>query len=209
MSTTSIFGNFVSSAHVSKELGIGSWNVRILSVEETDSFHNNDGSKKAAKDMPMWNDPTPQFQIKFMEPLRKEFHTGRLQQAAFRKSNTITKAELKAGLLEVVGEYIIDKATKIRLRDGEFITDDDGNVAIEPADSGLAKCASIISEFLKAAGAEEGTNDINPAIAAGTLLTITIVNKEYQSKDHYRISSYKKYTAPVTGYVDDTAAFEG
>lgn len=193
MSTTSVFGNFVSTAQVSRELPIGVHNVKLISALRTNSFLNNDGSEKPLKDRPEWSDTTPQVIVKFMEPEKKLFHTHRIQFGAYRKSNTITKLEIKSGLIEVVGDYLVDKTTKKRLTDGDFQAD--GSVL--PVDSGLARCMRICNDFFNALGIDEGTNDVTPAIADGRLITITIMNKEYHSEEQKRISSFKKYYSSI------------
>lgn len=175
----SIFGNFVSTASQSNQLGEGSHAVRVYSVEETNSFLNGDGSEK--KDLPAWSNPTRQVLIKFCTEDMKSWHTHRAQLDAWRKGDTLTKAELKSGKFEIAGRYAVDSVNKVRIIDEE----------------GVVKCMSIINEFFHALKMEEGSSDITPAIADKRLLTIKIVNKPYLDEEQLRIAKFSQYKESV------------
>lgn len=173
------FGSFTSTAVQSNQLGEGTHAVRVYSVEQTNSFLNSDGSEKK-EDRP-WSNPTRQVMIKFCTADMKLWHTHRAQLDAWRKGDTLTKAELKSGKFEVAGRYAIDSKTRERIVDEE----------------GVAKCMSIINEFFNALKMEEGSSDITEAIADMRLLTIKIVNKPYLDEEQLRISRFSLYKEPV------------
>jgi hypothetical protein len=174
-----VFGNFVSTAVQSRQLAEGTWNVYPYSVEQTNSFLNGDGTEK--KEERLWSNPSNQVLAKFFCPERKEWHTHRFQMDAWRKGDSLTKAELKSGKFEVAGRYAIVSATKERISDPE----------------GVAKCMNIVNEFFHALKMEEGSSDISAAIAAKTILTIKIVNKPYLDEEQLRIAKFSQYKEPV------------
>ena len=174
-----VFGNFVSTALQTNQLGEGSHAVRVFSAEQTNSFLNGDGSEK--KEERLWKNPTRQVMVKFCTADMKSWHTHRLQMDSFRKGDTLTKAELKSGKFEVAGRYAIDSKTRERIIDPE----------------GVAKCMSIVNEFFHALKMEEGSSDIEVAIADKRLLTIKIVNKPYLDEEQLRIAKFSQYKEPV------------
>lgn len=174
-----VFGNFVSTAVQSNQLGEGSHAVRVYSIEQTNSFLNSDGSEK--KEERLWTNPSKQVLVKFCTADMKTWHTHRFQMDAWRKADTLTKAELKSGKFEVAGRYAIDSKTRERIVDEE----------------GVAKCMNIINEFFNALKMVEGSSDITPAILDARLLTIKIVNKPYLDEEQLRITSFKMYKEPV------------
>jgi len=176
---TQVFGSFVSSAPQSKQLPEGTWAVYVYMVEQTNSFLNGDGSVKI-EERP-WSNPARQVIVKFFCPERKEWHTHRLSLDAFRKSDTLTKAELKAGKLEAAGRYVVDAKTKERIID----------------EAGVEKCNSIINEFFHALKMEEGSTDISAAIAEKRLLNIKIANKPYLDEEQLKVVKFSQYKEPV------------
>lgn len=170
-----VFGNFVSSEPQSNQLSEGTHAVRVHCVEETNSFLNGDGSEK--KEERLWSNPTRQVMAKFFCPELKAWHTNRFQLDSWRKSDSLTKAELKSGKYSVAGRYAIITATKERISDPE----------------GVDKCNNIINEFFHALKMEEGSSDISEAIADKRLLVIKIVNKPYLDEEQLRIASFKQY----------------
>lgn len=177
--SNNVFGNFVSTASQSNQLGEGTHAVRTYSAEQTNSFLNSDGTEK--KENRPWSNPTIQVLVKFCTEDMKNWHTHRFQMQAWRKGDTLTKAELKSGKYEVAGRYAIDSVTKERIVDEE----------------GTLKCMSIVNEFFHALGMEEGSSDIAPAIADKRLITIKIVNKPYLDEEQLRIAKFSQYKEPV------------
>lgn len=175
----SIFGSFVSTASESNQLTEGTHAVRVYSVEQTNSFLNSDGTEK--KGNRGWSNPTGQVLIKFCTEDMKLWHTHRLIMEAWKKGDTLTKAELKSGKFDTAGRYAINSATKERISDPE----------------GTAKCMSIVNEFFNALGMVEGSTDITAAIADKRLLTIKIVNKPYLDEEQLKIVKFSLYKEPV------------
>lgn len=177
--SNSIFGNFVSTPSQSNQLGAGTHAVRVYSAEQTNSFLNADGTEK--KEDRLWTNPGRQVLIKFCTADMKLWSTFRAQIDAWRKADTLTKAELKSGKYEAAGRYAILSATRERIIDPE----------------GVEKCMSIINEMFNALGLPEGSTDITPAIQDRRLLTIKIANKPYLDEEQLRIVKFIVYKEPV------------
>jgi hypothetical protein len=176
---TSMFSNFSSSAPESRQLKEGVWTVILLSIAETNSFLNSDGSEK--EDLPEWSDSMPQALYKLYCPEEKAFHTGRFQHHGVKEFDALTEKELKSGKFECAGKYAINSKTRERIVDEEK----------------TAKCQSILNEFFHALQMPEGSSfeNLADAIANKTLFTVKIVNKPYHDEDQLRVQGFKQYKA--------------
>ena len=182
MSNNSMFSNFSSSALESRRLKEGVWTVILLSIAETNSFLNSDGSEKEA--LPLWADSMPQALYKLYCPDTKEFHTGRFQDHGCKEFDALTEKELKSGKFDIAGRYAIDSKTKCRIVD----------------EAKTEKCHSIMNEFFHALQMPEGSGfeDLAEPIAQKRLFTVKIVNKPYHDEDQLRVQGFKQYKEKVS-----------
>lgn len=194
----SIFGSFKSVPAASRQLGEGVWPVRIILAEETNSFLNADGTPRIAERL--WTNPTKQVMIKLFCPDNNLYFTHWMSMESFRKAETLTKAEIKEGKLAIAGIYVIDKKTKVRIPDG-IVEPETGKPT---PGSGLEKCWSITNDLFTALGLPESSDDLAPAIASKTLMSVKIVKVPYNETEPLKVTKFFAYKEKTVG-----ADFEG
>lgn len=202
VNVSAIFGaDFKSGPVESKQLPEGTFNVYIWALAATNSFLNNDGSEKVMERG--WSNPCRQILIKLFCPELKAWHTHRMAQDSWRKSKTLTKAEIKAGKLIPCGEWVIDAKTKCRIPDGVVEINEAGEKKPTPG-SGLEACWSKNSELFNAFGLPEGSSDLSAAMNNKTLVTIKLVSVPYEQDEKIKLAKFMPYKEKSKG-----ADFEG
>lgn len=158
--------------------------VRILRIEETDSFSQFKGTVK--DELPEWSDPTPQLAITFVsaEKGKSGGITHRYNGKGNKKYDDLTDAEIASGKFENVRGYacVYNKQNQlVRVEDPEK----------------TQMCANIINQLATALRIEESDEEgalmegLENARIEETCVQITVVNEQYNGKDQYRVTKPK------------------
>ena len=156
--------------------------VRIARWGRIDSFTNIDGSTK--ENLPAWEDSTPQLFAILVSMLGKGSIVIRLNGAGYQKFEGLTKAQVESGKFEQASDYAITEKDghKVRLED--------------PANT--ESCRNILNQFFGAIGMPVGSkvDDLDTAVEEQRTMLTTVVKSEYEGKDQFRATRFKK-AAPV------------
>ena len=183
------FSSYQSKAPEFQKLGEGTHTVRLVSVKETDSAHNYDGTLK--ENLPEYTDATEQLAITVVSTEGKGGMTHRLNAEGFLRFADLTDEEIKSKKFTNVNEYACarNKANKL--------------VRI-PSEKKTAQCDNIMDQFMASTGLPEGSTiaDLDDVIQSRAEFQVVVVNDEYDGKDQYRIKSFKKAAVAASQTAD-------
>ena len=183
------FSSYVSKAPEFQKLGEGTHNVRLVSVKETDSAHNYDGTLK--ENLPEYADATEQLAITVVSTEGKGGMTHRLNAEGYTKFADLTDEEIKSKKFINVNDYACAKNKA-------------GQLVRVPDEKKTKSCDNIMDQFMAATGLPEGSSieDLDEVIQSKAEFQVVVINDEYEGKDQYRIKSFKKAAASVPATAD-------
>jgi hypothetical protein len=182
--------NYKSKAPEFQKLGEGTFNVRLVTVKETDSAHNYDGTVK--EKLPEYVDVTEQLAITVVSTEGKGGMTHRLNGEGYLRFSELTDEEVKSKKFVNINEYACAKNAQ-------------GKLERIPDEKKTAACDNIIDQFMAAIQMPEGSglDDItDEAIAKRTEFQIVVVNDEWDGKDQFRIKAFKKVAVEADATAD-------
>lgn len=157
--------------------------VRVARWGRLDSFTNIDGSTK--ENLPAWEDSTPQLFAILVSTLGKGSIVIRLNGAGYSKYEGLTKEQVESGKFEQAGDYAITEVNghKVRIED--------------PANT--ESCRNILNQFFGALDMPVGSkiDSLDEAVEEQRTMLCTVVKSEYEGKDQFRATRYKKATTKV------------
>lgn len=181
-------------------LSAGKNQVRLHRHEFVDSFTQYSGEPKPeVKDYQI---PTPQLAITVVsaEKGKSGGMTHRLNGLGFQRWDELPEELRKNKLYSEVDGYACCMHS----------IDDEGNWIPDPekgthlgrlvSEKRTQSCKNIMMQFASAIDAQPGADflaEIERAEAEGTVFEVNVVVEDYEGKDQYRISSFKKAAAPV------------
>jgi hypothetical protein len=185
--------SYKSKTPVFQKLATGANKVRLVSLKQTDSFHNYDGTMK--ENLPEYVNPCEQLAITVVSTEGKGGLTHRLNLEGYVPFSKLSAEEIESGLFIDVNGYAcaVNKKTKELQR--------------IPDETNTATCVGIMDQLFAAIGMPEGSGieDLDEAIADKKEFVVTVTNEPYEGKDQLRISSFKKAPVAVPETSDITA----
>ena len=155
--------------------------VRVARWGRIDSFTQIDGSTK--ENLPAWEDATPQLFVILVSMLGKGSIVVRLNGCGYAKYESLTKEQIESGKFEKAGDYAITTINghKVRL-------EDPGNTE---------SCRNILNQFFSALNlpTKSKIDDLDMAVEEQSTMLCTVTKGEYEGKDQYRATRYKKASA--------------
>lgn len=178
------FANYQSKAPEFQRLSEGTHNVRLVSIKETNSSLNYDGSLK--EKLPEYVDTTEQLAITVVSTEGKGGMTHRLNAEGFVKFDELTDEEIRSKKFTNVNGYACAKNKA-------------GKLQRVPDPKKTQACDNIMDQFMAATGLPEGSTlqDLDTVIENKTEFQVVVVNDEHEGKDQYRIKSFKKAMSAV------------
>ena len=172
--------SYKSKAPEFQKLGEGTHNVRLVSVKETDSAHNYDGSLK--ENLPEYSDATEQLAITVVSTEGKGGMTHRLNGQGYLRFTDLTDDEVKSKKFTNINGYAC--AVNPSSKKLERI----------PDEGKTKSCDNILDQFMAACKMEEGSglDELDGVIANQTEFQVVVINDEYDGKDQFRIKAFKK-----------------
>ena len=183
------FASYQSKAPEFQKLSEGTHSVRLVSVKETDSAHNYDGTLK--ENLPEYVDSTEQLAITVVSTEGKGGMTHRLNAEGYVKFAELTDEEIKSKKFTNVNGYACarNKAGKLQRI---------------PDEKKTQSCDNIMDQFMASTGLPEGSSidDLDNVIQSKAEFQVVVINDEYDGKDQFRIKSFKKASALVAATAD-------
>lgn len=185
----SFLDNFTSEAPVFNGeqtqgviLGVGTHNVQITKIFETNSFVEGVNSPKMKTALPEWKDPDPQVLVMMRNNTGVAVH--RFNFAGYRRFDELTEAE-RVGVIPV-GEdgYACDEATMIRIKSPER----------------TAKAVNIFNQFMASCGLPVGSKAKQ---LPGCKVQIDIEAKGYGDKTINKVVRFRKIAEETVGNLVD------
>lgn len=167
--------------------------VRIIRMEETDSFSQFNGEAKLK--LPAWKDATPQLAITVVaaEEDKSGGLTHRFNGRGYVRYDDLSDKQKKSGDYED--------------HDGYACTlNEDGLLVRIISEENTKSCANILNQFAAAVGIKEGTSlekGLSKAIADQSQLRTTIINEPYEGRDQLRLTRFKGITAKIGANFED------
>lgn len=157
--------------------------VRLARWGMINSFTNIDGTTK--EKLPAWEDSTPQMFAILVSASGKGSIVIRLNGCGYQKWESLTKEQVESGKFEQAGDYaIIDKdGHKVRLED----------------EANTESCRNILNQFFAALDmpVKSKIDGLDTAVEEQRTMLTTIVKSEYEGKDQFRATRFKKAAAVV------------
>lgn len=162
-------------------LAVGEQIVRLLRIEEMNSFQQYNGTPK--DELPEWQNATPQLAVTVVaaEEGKNGGLTHRFNGCGFEKYDDLTDKQIKSGKYVNVGGYACYK-------DG-----DDDLVRLESEENTKA-CANIMNQFAAALQIEEEMElieGLQQAIADQIPFRVTVTNEPHNGKDQLRLNRFR------------------
>ena len=185
-----LFERYESAEHSFQQLGACvDHPVRVARWGRIDSFTNIDGTTK--ENLPAWEDSTPQVFVILVSMLGKGSIVVRLNGCGYGKYESLTKEQIESGKFERAGDYAITVVNghKVRLEDP----------------SNTDACRNILNQFFGALDMPIGSkiDSLDGAVEEQRTLLTTVTKGEYEGRDQFRASRFKKASAVMAEASED------
>lgn len=162
-------------------LAVGEQIVRLLRIEEMNSFQQYNGQPK--DELPEWQNATPQLAVTVVaaEEGKNGGLTHRFNGCGFDKYDELTEKQIKSGKYVNVGGYACYK-------------DGDGDLVRQESEENTKACENIMNQFAAALQIEEDSDlyeGLEQAIADQTPFRVTVTNDPYDGKDQLRLNRFR------------------